>query len=173
MRVEIIDNIANIPEFEPQNVFQTKEFMHLFEQEKDANVVFFAVYGDCGLTMLQPVVIQRFVKWLPWRFGAYAVAWREPWRAENIADEEAVEAFNLMHKEIVKYCRKRALYIEYRHFSEKNIYAFTFKLQLPWWNIYREFGSGEDVADKMKRDKKRQLKQSFEAGVEVVLHPTD
>ena len=173
MRVEIIDNITNIPEFEPQNVFQTKEFMHLFEQEKDANVVFFAVYGDCGLTMLQPVVIQRFVKWLPWRFGAYAVAWREPWRAENIADEEAVEVFNLMHKEIVKYCRKRALYIEYRHFSEKNIYAFTFKLQLPWWNIYREFGSGEDVADKMKRDKKRQLKQSFDAGVEVVLHPTD
>ena len=173
MRVEIIDNITNIPEFEPQNVFQTKEFMHLFEQEKDANVLFFAVYGYCGLTMVQPVVIQRFVKWLPWRFGAYAVAWREPWRAENIADEEAVEAFNLMHKEIVKYCRKRALYIEYRHFSEKNIYAFTFKLQLPWWNIYREFGSREDVADKMKRDKKRQLKQSFEAGVEVVLHPTD
>ena len=173
MRVEIIDNIANIPEFEPQNVFQTKEFMHLFEQEKDANVVFFAVYGYCGLMMVQPVVIQRFVKWLPWRFGAYAVAWREPWRAENIADEEAVEAFNLMHKEIVKYCRKRALYIEYRHFSEKNIYAFTFKRQLPWWNIYRKFGSGEDVADKMKREKKRQLKQSFEAGVEVVLHPTD
>ena len=173
MRVEIIDNIANIPEFEPQNVFQTKEFMHLFEQEKDANVVFFAVYGDCGLMMVQPVVIQRFVKWLPWRFGAYAVAWREPWRTENIADGEAIEVFNLMHKEIVKYCRKRALYIEYRHFSEKNIYAFTFKLQLPWWNIYREFGSGEDVADKMKRDKKRQLKQSFEVGVEVVLHPTD
>ena len=190
MKIEIIENIEDFPQFEARNVFQTKEWMRLFEHEKNMKVVFFAVYANAQCTMhnaqldairdvgksqlllLQPVVIQRFVKWLPWRLGAYAVAWREPWRAGNITDEEAVEAFKLIHEKIVKYCRKRALYVEYRHFSDNNIYGLNFNSQLPWWNIYREFVKGEDVADKMKRDKRRQLKQSFEAGVEVVLEPT-
>ena len=195
MRVEIIDHINQFPQFEAQNVFQTREWMRLFEGEDDAKVVLFAVYANAQCTMhnaqlnaigdmdksqlllLQPVVIQRFVKWLPWRLGAYAVAWREPWRAQNIADEEAIKAFRLLTEEIEKYCRKRALYVEYRHFSDNNIYGLNFNSQLltfnfPWYNIYRGIEAGEDVVAKMKRDKRRQLKQSFEAGVEVVLAPT-
>ena len=204
VKVEIIDNISQFPQFEAQNVFQTAGWMRLFEGEDDTKVVLFAVYANAQCTMhnaqldaigdveksqlllLQPVVIQRFVKWLPWRLGAYAVAWCEPWRAGNIADEEAVEAFVLMNEAIVKYCRKRALYVEYRHFSENNIYGLIlnsrssilnfqfsiFNSRLPWWNIYHDIEAGEDVAEKMKRDKRRQFKLSFEAGVEVVLEPT-
>ena len=185
VKVKIIDNIIDFPQFEAQNVFQTVEWMRLFEGEDDTRVVLFTVYRGCELLMVQPIVIQRFVKWLPWRLGAYAVAWHEPWRAECIADEEAVDAFKLMHEEIEKYCRKRALYIEYRHFSQCSIYnaqptilsfreKCTMKYKvLPWYNIYRDFEAGEDVAEKMKRDKRRQLKQSFEAGVEVVFEPTE
>ena len=88
-------------------MFQTVEWMRLFEGEDDTRVVLFTVYRGCELLMVQPIVIQRFVKWLPWRLGAYAVAWHEPWRAECIADEEAFDAFKLMHEEIEKYCRKR------------------------------------------------------------------
>ena len=195
MRVEIIDHINQFPQFEAQNVFQTKEWMRLFEGEDGTKVVLFAVYANAQCTvhnaqldaigdmdksqllLLQPIVIQRFVKWLPWRLGAYAVAWREPWRAQNITDEEAIKAFELMNEAIVKYCRKRALYVEYRHFFENNIYGLNFNSQLltfnsPWYNIYRDIEAGEDVVAKMKRDKRRQLKQSFEAGVEVVLEPT-
>ncbi len=195
MRVEIIDHINQFPQFEAQNVFQTKGWMRLFEHERDIKVVLFAVYvnAQCSmynaqldaigdmyksqLLLLQPIVIQRFVKWLPWRLGAYAVAWREPWRAQNITDEEAIKAFELMNEAIVMYCRKRALYVEYRHFSDNNIYGLNFNSQLltfnsPWYNIYRDIEAGEDVVAKMKRDKRRQLKQSFEAGVEVVLEPT-
>ena len=204
MKIKIIDNIGDFLQFEAQNVFQTVEWMRLFEGEEDTRVVLFAVYRNAQSTkhrpqflevrdgenfqlltcnsqllLVQPVTIQRFVKCLPWRLGAYAVAWRAPWRAADIADEEAIEVFRLMTAEIEKYCRKRALYIEYRHFSENNIYASTlnsqlstFNFQLPWYNIYREFEAGEDVAEQMKRDKRRQLKQSFEAGVEVVLEPT-
>ena len=205
VNAKIIENIEDFPQFEAQNVFQTAEWMRLFEGEDDTKVVLFAVYETrdtrsetrdlrhetrdvrCAirdmdksqLLLLQPVVIQRFVKWLPWRLGAYAVAWREPWRAEGVTDDEAIEAFKLMHKEIVKYCKKRALYIEYRHFSEKNIYGLifnsqfsTFDSQLPWYNIYRDFEVGEDVTEHMNKAKRRQLRQSFEAGVEVVLEPT-
>lgn len=188
MQVAIINNINQFPQFEARNVFQTREWMSLFEGEDDAKVVLFAVYANAQLDaigymdksqllLLQPIVIQRFVKWLPWRLGAYAVAWREPWRAQNITDEEAIKAFVLMNEAIVKYCRKRALYVEYRHFSENNIYGLNFNSQLltfnsPWYNIYRGIEAGEDVVAKMKRDKRRQLKQSFEAGVEVVLEPT-
>ena len=193
MKIEIIENIEDFPQFEARNVFQTKEWMRLFEHEKNIKVVFFAVYANAQCTMhnaqldaigdmdkyqlllLQPVVIQRFVKWLPWRLGAYAVAWREPWRAGNITDEEAVEAFKLIHEKIVKYCRKRALYVEYRHFGQCTIYnpqcTMHYK-SLPWWNIYHDIEAKEDVTEKMKRDKRRQLKQSLEAGVEVVLEPT-
>ena len=131
--------------------------------------------GESQLLLLQPVVIQRFVKWLPWRLGAYAVAWREPWRAGYVTDEEAVEAFKLIHEKIVKYCRKRALYVEYRHFGQCTIYNAQCTMHyksLPWWNIYHDIEAKEDVTEKMKRDKRRQLKQSFEAGVEVVLEPT-
>lgn len=186
VKVEIIDNINQFPQFEARNVFQTAGWMHLFEGEDDTKVVLFAVYANARLDaigdveksqllLLQPVVIQRFVKWLPWRLGAYAVAWREPWRAGNIADEEAVEAFELMNEAIVKYCMKRALYVEYRHFSRCAIYNAQSLIKyksLPWWNIYHDIEAGEDVAEKMKRDKRRQLKLSFEAGVEVVLEPT-
>ena len=137
-------NIEDFPQFEARNVFQTKEWMRLFEHEKNMKVVFFAVYanvqctmhnaqldairdvGESQLLLLQPVVIQRFVKWLPWRLGASAVAWREPWRAGNITDEEAVEAFKLIHEKIVKYCRKMALYVEYRHFGQCTIYNARF-----------------------------------------------
>ncbi|MBQ8720768.1 MAG: hypothetical protein IJY67_01245 [Paludibacteraceae bacterium] len=198
MNAKIIENIEDFPQFEAQNVFQTVEWMRLFEGEDDTKVVLFAVYEtrdtrhetrdvrcairgveNAHLLLLQPITIQRFVKWLPWRLGAYAVAWREPWRAEGVTDDEAIEAFKLMHKEIVKYCKKRALYIEYRHFSEKNIYGLifnsqfsTFDSQLPWYNIYRDFEVGEDVTEHMNKAKRRQLRQSFEAGVEVVLEPT-
>lgn len=184
MKVKIIENIEDFPQFEAQNVFQTAEWMRLFEGDDNIKVVLFAVYRrrdveNSQLLLLQPITIQRFVKWLPWRLGAYAVAWREPWRELDVADDEAIEAFKLMHKEIVKYCKKRALYIEYRHFSEKNIYGLifnsqfsTFDSQLPWYNIYRDFEAGEDVTEHMNKAKRRQLRQSFEAGVEVVLEPT-
>jgi hypothetical protein len=69
MRVEIIDHINQFPQFEARNVFQTREWMSLFEGEDDAKVVLFAVYanaqldaiGDMNksqLLLLQPVVIQ-------------------------------------------------------------------------------------------------------------------
>ena len=118
VKVKIIDNIEDFPQFEAQNVFQTVEWMRLFEGEDDTSVVFFAVYRNMQcvvsassfsladarterpynfqLLLVQPVVIQRVVKWLPRRFGAYAVAWREPWRAADIADGEAIKAFQLM-----------------------------------------------------------------------------
>lgn len=177
MRVEIIDHINQFPQFEAQNVFQTKEWMRLFEHEKGTKVVIFAVYFGSSLLLLQPLTIHRYYRYLPGKFVSYAVAWREPWRAQNITDEEAIKAFVLMNEAIVKYCRKRALYVEYRHFSDNNIYGLNFNSQLltfnfPWYNIYRDIEAGEDVVAKMKRDKRRQLKQSFEAGVEVVLEPT-
>ena len=173
MRIEIIDNINQFPQFEAQNVFQTVEWMRLFEYEKGTKVVLFALYSDYSLLFVQPLTIIRYYRHLPGKFASYAVAWREPWRADNITDEEAIEAFRLLTIEIEKYCRKRALYIEYRHFSEKNIYDSIFHSKHAWYNIYREFVAGENVAEQMKRDKRRQLKQSFEAGVEVVLEPTE
>ncbi len=149
--------------------------MRLFEEEDDTKVVLFAVYDDCRLTMLQPVVISRYYRHLPGKFVSYAVAWREPWCNDEITDNEAKEAFELMNEAIEKYCRKRALYVEYRHFGQSTIYnapcAMKYK-PLAWWNIYHDIEAKEDVVAKMKRDKRRQLKQSFEAGVEVVLEPT-
>ena len=193
MKVKIIENIEDFPQFEAQNVFQTREWMSLFEHEKGTKVVLFAVYANAQCTMhnaqldaigdmdksqlllLQPLTINRYYRNLPGKFASYAVAWREPWRAQNITDEEAIKTFELMNEAIVKYCRKRALYVEYRHFGQCTIYnaqcTMHYKL-LPWWNIYHDIEAKEDVTEKMKRDKRRQLKQSFEAGVEVVLEPT-
>ena len=202
VKVKVFENIEDFPQFEAQNVFQTAEWMRLFEGEDDTKVVLFAVYETrdtrhetrdlrhetrdvrCAirdmdksqLLLLQPVVIQRFVKWLPWRLGAYAVAWREPWRAEGVTDDEAIEAFKLMHKEIVKYCKKRALYIEYRHFSNDNIYHSSLVTShykaLPWYNIYRKFEAGDNVAKFMNKAKQRQLRQSLAVGVQIEHNPT-
>ena len=177
MKIKIIDNIGDFPQFEALNVFQTVEWMRLFEHEKGTKVVLFALYSDSSLLLVQPLTITRYYRHLPGKFASYAVAWREPWRAADIADEEAIEAFRLMTAEIEKYCRKRALYIEYRHLCQCTMHnaqctIFDSYKKLPWYNIYREFEAGEDVAEQMKRDKRRQLKQSFEAGVEVVLEPT-
>ena len=189
MRVEIIDNINHFPQFEAQNVFQTKEWMHLFEKEDDTKVVIFAVYANAQLDairnmenpqllLLQPVTIQRFVKWLPWRVGAHAVAWREPWKAKNITDKEAQQLFEVLQKAINQYCRRKAIYIEYRHFSENNIYHLIFNaqrstLKLPWFNIYQKFNAGESVDVEMNKSKRKQLRQSFEAGVNIELNPND
>ena len=177
MKVRIIDSVNEFPQFEAQNVFQTVEWMRLFEREEGTQVVLFAVYSvfNSRLLMVQPVTINRYYRYLPSKFASYAVAWREPWRVENLADKDAIEAFELMREEIVRYCRKRALYIEYRHFGESTINDAQWERKyrvLPWWNIYREFEAGEEVEKLMKRDKRRQLKQSLEAGVEVVLEPT-
>ena len=46
MRVEIIDNINHFPQLEAQNVFQTKDYMRLFEHEKGTKVVIFAVHKN-------------------------------------------------------------------------------------------------------------------------------
>ena len=194
MRVEIIDHINQFPQFEARNVFQTREWMRLFDGEDSTKVVLFAVYANAQCSMhnaqldaigdmdksqlllLQPIVIQRFVKWLPWRLGAYAVAWREPWRNPEISDDEAREAFKLLIQFMERYCRSRALYIEYRHFAENNIYhsllISRFKA-LPWYNIYRRFDVGADVVEKMNKSKQRQLRQSLSAGVAVEHNPTD
>jgi hypothetical protein len=175
MRVEIIDNINHFPQFEAQNVFQTKEYMRLFEHEKGTKVVLFAVYSDFSLLLIQPLTIIRYYRHLPSKFASYAVAWREPWRAQNITDEEAVRAFELMSEAIVKYCRKRALYVEYRHFLEGNIYhplLISYKV-LPWCNIYRKFSAAEVVEQWMNKSKRKQLRQSFDSGVEVELNPSD
>ena len=186
MRVEIIDNPDHFPQFEPQNVFQTKEYMRLFEHEKGTKVVLFAVYSKCimhnaqctiscdtreqrsslqlsskarinnevvtphfiakgsktfgssfyrqrlkdlrfltphsSLLLLLPLTIHRYYRHLPGKFASYAVAWREPWRNPEISDIKAQEAFAFLSQAIEKYCRPRALYLEYRHFSEDNIY---------------------------------------------------
>ena len=189
MKVKIIENIEDFPQFEAQNVFQTKEWMHLFEKEDDTKVVIFAVYANAQLDairnmenpqllLLQPVTIQRFVKWLPWRVGAHAVAWREPWKAKNITDKEAQQLFEVLQKAINQYCRRKAIYIEYRHFSENNIYHLIFNaqrstLKLPWFNIYQKFNAGESVDVEMNKSKRKQLRQSFEAGVNIELNPND
>ncbi len=194
VKVEIIDNISQFPQFEAQNVFQTEEWMRLFEGEDDTKVVLFAVYvnaqcsmhnaqldaiGDMDksqLLLLQPIVIQRFVKWLPWRLGAYAVAWREPWSNPEMSEDEESEAFKLLTQFMERYCRSRALYIEYRHFAENNIYhshlISRFKA-LPWYNLYRRFDVGADVVEQMNKSKQRQLRQSLSAGVAVEHNPTD
>ena len=49
VKVKIIENIEDFPQFEAQNVFQTKEWMHLFEKEDDTKVVIFAVYAQCTM----------------------------------------------------------------------------------------------------------------------------
>ena len=227
VKVKIIENIEDFPQFEAQNVFQTKEWMHLFEKEDDTKVVIFAVYAQCTihnsqctmhnaqctmhnsqctihnaefamqntgcrmenaeldeirdmekpqLLLLQPVTIQRFVKWLPWRLGAYAVAWREPWRNNEISDDEAQEAFVVVARAIEKYCRSRALYVEFRHFTKENIYHFflmRYCKLLPWYNIYHQFSAGESVEQGMNKSKRKQLRQSFEAGENIELNPND
>jgi hypothetical protein len=189
VKVKIIENIEDFPQFEAQNVFQTKEWMHLFEKEDDTKVVIFAVYANAQLDairnmenpqllLLQPVTIQRFVKWLPWRVGAHAVAWREPWKAKNITDKEAQQLFEVLQKAINQYCRRKAIYIEYRHFSENNIYHLIFNaqrstLKLPWFNIYQKFNEGESVDVEINKSKRKQLRQSFEAGVNIKLNPND
>jgi hypothetical protein len=175
MRVEIINNINHFPQFEAQNVFQTKDYMRLFEHEKGTKVVIFAVYFGSSLLLLQPLTIIRYYRHLPSKFASYAVAWREPWRAQNITDEEAIKAFELMNEAIVKYCRKRALYVEYRHFGQCSIYnsQLTTFQPLPWYNIYRRFEVGADVAQQMNKTKQRQLRQSLSAGVAVEFNPTD
>ena len=194
VKVKVFENIEDFPQFEAQNVFQTAEWMRLFEGEDDTKVVLFAVYANAQCTMhnaqldaigdmdksqlllLQPVVIQRFVKWLPWRLGAYAVAWREPWRNLDVFDAEAQQAFILLSKAIEKYCKSRALYIEYRHFSNDNIYHSSLVTShykaLPWYNIYRKFEAGDNVAKFMNKAKQRQLRQSLAAGVQIEHNPT-
>ena len=78
MRIEIIDNINQFPQFEAQNVFQTVEWMRLFEHEKGTKVVLFALYSDSSLLLVQPLTITRYYCHLPGKFASYAVAWREP-----------------------------------------------------------------------------------------------
>ncbi len=175
MRVEIIDNINHFLQFEAQNVFQTKDYMRLFEHEKGTKVVIFAVYFGSSLLLLQPLTIIRYYRHLPSKFASYAVAWREPWRVQNITDEEAIKAFELMNEAIVKYCRKRALCVEYRHLGQCSIYnsQLTTFQPLSWYNIYRRFEAGADVAQQMNKTKQRQLRQSLSAGVAVELNPTD
>ena len=176
MKIEIIENIEDFPQFEARNVFQSMEWMRLFEGEDDTKVVLFAVYGNRGLLMAQPVVIQRFVKWLPCRLGSYAVAWREPWRAEYISNEDAQQLFEVLQKAINQYCRRKALYIEYRHFAQDNIYHSLLLRHckvLPWYNIYNQISASEDVEQGLNKSKRKQLRQSFKAGVRVELNPND
>ena len=183
MRVEIIENIDQIPQFEAQNVFQSKDYMRLFKHEKSTKIVLFAVYSDSSfhttqslLLLLQPLTINRYYRHLSSRFFSYAVAWCEPWRNPEISDDEASEAFKLLTQFMERYCRSRALYIEYRHFAENNIYhshlISRFKA-LPWYNIYRRFDVGTDVVEQMNKSKQRQLRQSLSAGVAVEHNPTD
>ena len=54
VKVKIIDNIEDFPQFEAQNVFQTVEWMRLFEHEKNIKVVFFAVYANAQCTTQHP-----------------------------------------------------------------------------------------------------------------------
>ena len=194
MKIEIIENIEDFPQFEARNVFQIMEWMRLFEGEDDTKVVLFAVYANAQCTMhnaqldaigdmdksqlllLQPVVIQRFVKWLPCRLGSYAVAWREPWRAEYISNEDAQQLFEVLQKAINQYCRRKALYIEYRHFAQDNIYHSLLLRHckvLPWYNIYNQISASEDVEQGLNKSKRKQLRQSFKAGVRVELNPND
>ena len=51
VKVEIIDNISQFPQFEAQNVFQTAGWMRLFEGEDDTKVVLFVVYANAQCTM--------------------------------------------------------------------------------------------------------------------------
>ena len=56
VKVKIIENIEDFPQFEAQNVFQTKEWMHLFEKEDDTKVVIFAVYAQCTIHNAQCIM---------------------------------------------------------------------------------------------------------------------
>ena len=51
VKVKVIENIEDFPQFEAQNVFQTVEWMRLFEGEDDTKVVLFAVYVNAQCTM--------------------------------------------------------------------------------------------------------------------------
>lgn len=171
MKVEIIENTSDVPQFEAYNVFQTKEWMWIFEEEVDINVVFFAVYNNSQILMLQPITIHQYVKWLPRRFGSYAVAWREPWMDNNLTKEDAIVIFDLLDHEIYKYCSNKTLYIEYRHCKQRNFFK-NFR-QKSWYNIYNIIENGEDVICKMHKSKKRQLKMSILSGVQIEINPTD
>ena len=182
MQVAIIDNINQFPQFEAQNVFQTKDYMRLLEHEKGTKVVLFVV-SQSSFLLIQPLIINRYYRHLPGKFASYAVAWREPWRNPQISDNEAQQAFVLLNNAIQQYCRHKALYLEYRHFSENNIYHTLFiphssfliphSKVLPWFNIYNQIQPDEDVMLLMTKKKRQQLRQSLAAGVQIEHNPTD
>ncbi|MFI3296699.1 MAG: hypothetical protein R3Y59_03605 [bacterium] len=176
MRVEIITNPEQLPDIASDNIFKSRQWFELFSGEQSTCVVAFVVYDGSKLVMLQSVMIQDFIKFLPRCLGSYCVVWGEPFCIEDIAEADVKQAFELLILAIEKYAKRKVLFVEYRHFSDENIYMCNFAAHkykaIKWGNIIQNIAPQSDVISLFNQSKRRQVRKALSNGVELSTTPT-
>lgn len=176
LQVRIIDSSKELQDMGNAALSTLLDFMKIHENQVDTRLIAAIAFDDTQLLAYQPVVLQRYIRFLPEKFGSYAVARYEPC-VVSFYGHTIDELFSAILKASIKYFKKKALYLEFRHFGEKNIYH-TLLLNsgfrvIEWSNVVVDISPGSNVMDIIDRSKRRQFTSSLNQGVEVDTNPSE
>lgn len=174
--VKTISNLDTLPNFEPVNIFQTTNWMSLFNSDSDGCAVLVAVFCDDEVVVLQSLLTQYFIKWLPSRYGKYSIVWGEPYINRYFSSNIILNAFNLLLKSIEELVHNNSLFIQYRHYSNTNIFNQLFIENnykvYDWYNVKQHIEDGENIDALLSKSKLRQVKKTLRKGAKLIENPS-
>lgn len=178
MKFKLISNTDQLPDFPPENPFQTKEYMDIYRGSKhtQAHMAIILTAHDDTPIIAQPITIHRYIHILPDNLGAYAVANYQPYINPLFSPETIQQAYHLLLTQITAALRHKALYIEFRHYDQNNPYHETLIRNhykpLPWYNSKIPIPSVDTFIANLHRTKRNELRQSLKSQATIITTPT-
>ncbi len=149
------------------NFFHTQEVFHFFKQcGFDPFII--AIKDSNNIRALVSGIIQKEKGILKSFLSRRAIIYSGPVLNKNITNEE----LNLLLSSLIRYLKRKAIYIEIRNFNNYSIYksiffsaGFQYHAHL---NFHVDCTSDQEITKKISKSKLRQIKKSFNARAEII-----
>lgn len=177
MKFHITTNIGTIPPFPPQNPFQTQQYLNLYTGSRHAKAYIAAVLSDDNqLILAQPITTHHYITFLPPCLGTYIIANYQPYQNPDYTPENHIQAFSLMQQHLHTHFRRKALYIEYRHYQHNNIYHNTLLRHrytpVPWYNCKIRLTPTDSLINHLHTTKRNELRHTLNSNALITTTPT-
>lgn len=179
MIFQLLDYTQQIPPFLPDNPFQSDGFLCLFRGCKHSKAYLATVMADEKLIVAQPIIIHRFIPFLPAALGSYCVANYPPHINHQFDNTTLYQAICFLLTKSCQYLHHKAFYIEFRHFNVHpdipfdQIFASHKFDKIPWYNCVVDFQSPKQFVANLTRNRRNELRQALNSDATVSTNPTN
>ncbi len=175
-RIDIITSASHWPANQVDAFFNSSQWVELFANNPHTSALCVVAYSKAGEPLLlQNAIITKSLPYVPSYLASTCVVWGEPQLYDITAN--IMEIYELIMNALEHYARRKALLLEYRHFTSNNPFHDLFIKKhyrvLPWHNVEIELTSELELFHGISSRRQRQIKSAVKHGVKIEENPSE